>query len=78
MSRGNICLNCRNAVPCGERGCSWSRSFIPVEGWVARPTVYLSYSAHGRRTLMHSFAVRSCPLFLPDAPRCALASAAKG
>ena len=78
MSRGNLCMDCQNAVPCGARGCSWSRSFIPVEGWTARPTVYLSYAAHGRRILMRSFAVRRCPQFAPDRPRCALVSAGKG
>lgn len=70
MSSGNLCLRCQNAVPdhCGH-GCSWSREFRPVEGWTARPTVYLSYAAHGRRTLMRSFAVRGCPEFVPDPRR---------
>ncbi len=78
MSRGNLCLNCQNAVPCRDRGCSWSRAFIPVEGWTARPTLYLSYAAHGRRILMRSFAVRRCPEFRPDDPRRTLATAPKG
>ena len=70
MSCGNLCIKCRHAVP--DRfgnGCSWSREFRPVEGWTARPTVYLSYTSYGRRTLMRSFAVRSCPQFAPDARR---------
>ena len=30
-----LCWDCINAVPNGEHGCEWSRSFKPVEGWNA-------------------------------------------
>lgn len=78
MRTGNLCLDCRNAVPCEAHGCSWSRYFLPVAGWTASPTVYLSYVSRGKRTLIRSFAVRRCPQFVPDEPRCALATAPKG
>lgn len=33
---GSLCWDCKNAVPHGEHGCSWSESFDPVPGWDAR------------------------------------------
>jgi predicted nucleic acid-binding Zn ribbon protein len=47
-----LCWTCQNA--CG--GCSWSRSFEPVEGWEAKPSA-------------DSFFVINCPQFIPDEVR---------
>lgn len=35
--KNTLCISCINAVPTkdGTRGCSWSRSLKPVEGWTA-------------------------------------------
>lgn len=48
----SLCWDCQNAC-CG---CSWSRSFEPVEGWEARPSG-------------DSFFVINCPQFIPDEER---------
>jgi predicted nucleic acid-binding Zn ribbon protein len=50
--RLSLCWDCQNA--CG--GCSWSRSFEPVEGWEAKPSE-------------DSFFVINCPQFIPDEVR---------
>ncbi len=51
-----LCWTCQNA--CG--GCSWSRSFTPVEGWEAKPT---------KNEQTDSYRVISCPEFIPDEER---------
>lgn len=61
-----ICWDCRNAVPEGKYGCSWSRKLIPVEGWVAEPTVKMSYKVNGYKRIVNSYCVMGCPLFIPD------------
>lgn len=67
-AKPTLCWNCRNAVPDreGTRGCSWSRDFIPVEGWDATPqklAVYYGKSRKSRMRLGDSFIVQSCPKF---------------
>lgn len=53
-----ICWDCANAV----LGCSWSRSYTPVEGWDAVPT-----KVHRQEgPPMDSYLVRSCPEFRRD------------
>lgn len=54
--KSTLCWKCRNAVPSGDGkyGCSWSLSFIPVEGWYAIPRP------------RDSFCVISCPNFISD------------
>lgn len=47
-----LCWTCQNAC-CG---CSWSKSFTPVEGWEAKPSE-------------DSFFVINCPQFIPDEER---------
>lgn len=47
----NICGDCRRFM-----GCSWERSFIPVEGWVATKTK-ISYN------------ITYCPLYIPPESR---------
>lgn len=58
-----LCWKCANAVPDSNgHGCPWSRSFEPVEGWVAEPASYIS-NRMGKRVEIQSYEVRSCPLF---------------
>ena len=63
--RETLCWTCQNA--CG--GCSWSRSFEPVEGWEAKPTKLNIYVKEGNEDLNSSFFVISCPQYIPDEPR---------
>lgn len=58
-----ICWNCKKA--CG--GCSWSRDFVPVDGWSAIPTkvLVLNTKSNGarERIFTDSFDVYYCPEF---------------
>ena len=37
---GTLCEFCANAIPdANGHGCSWSRDFAPVEGWIATPVL---------------------------------------
>lgn len=47
---------------CG--GCSWSKDFIPVEGWTATPTIT---SGNGCRPV-ESYLITACPDFVADRP----------
>ena len=38
-NRANICFDCKKA--CG--GCSWSKNFTPVKGWLANKTKIRTY-----------------------------------
>lgn len=60
MSKENdtLCWECQNA--CG--GCSWSKSFIPVDSWEAIKTT-INQSNYA---MSHSYIVLSCPLFKQD------------
>lgn len=57
----SLCWDCRRAVG----GCSWSRSFQPVEGWEAEPT-RLALCREGKQYVTSSFYVTRCPLFERD------------
>ena len=46
-----LCWSCQNAT---NGGCSWSRSFTPVEGWVANKGI--------------GYNVKSCPEYIQDEP----------
>ena len=50
---------------CKKNGgmCSWSRSFTPVEGWIATPTV-LQGGYGAKNPIINSFDVYSCPEFI--------------
>lgn len=62
-SRTSLCLDCANAC-CG---CSWSRSFVPVSGWVAEPQKI--NNRYGNTVVqLDSFRVISCPCFKHDRP----------
>lgn len=69
-----ICWHCQNAVPDldGRRGCPWSRSFQPVPGWDAARTDLMAYRGVGKWISLGSYLVRSCPLYVSDAPRTSL------
>lgn len=56
-----LCWECRHATN-PEGVCPWSRSFIPVPGWDAKPhTLYVS--ARYQKHQIKSFLVRQCPLY---------------
>jgi hypothetical protein len=55
-----LCWSCKNAVPGHETGCSWSRGFIPVQGWTAEETKLKNPGAK----LADSFLVLECPEFM--------------
>lgn len=67
----NICFDCQRALG----GCSWSAvdetkvgkpiKFEPVEGWDAE-LVYRFTQTHG---VMQTYAIKACPLFIPDEKR---------
>lgn len=51
-----LCWDCQNA----KCGCSWSRTFTPVKGWVAEPTV-ITYKTGDILHKTDSFKVIECP-----------------
>jgi len=51
------CWTCQNA--CG--GCSWSRSFKPVEGWTAEKTFLQSNGEYAE-----SYKIIKCPEYIKD------------
>lgn len=62
-----LCWCCANAVPdrAGKRGCSWSRSGIPVTGWEAeRKDIKVSDGIRTR--LAESYVVTNCPQYVQD------------
>lgn len=62
-----LCWRCANAVPDreGGRGCTWSRSGIPVAGWEAvRRDLRLGRLSDGVK--LESYRVQKCPCFAPD------------
>ena len=53
------CCNCKKFAG----GCSWSRSFTPVEGWTAVPTL-INHGGHkGYERLTESYMIIKCPEF---------------
>lgn len=66
-----LCWRCQRATNAPGMGCSWSRRTDPepVEGWEARETTLKgSDYYHGKNytTIIQSYVIRACPLFLPD------------
>lgn len=62
-----LCWTCANAVPDrdGLRGCTWSRSGEPVEGWKARKSrlrVQTKYK-NAKTKYVTSYEVRKCPMY---------------
>ena len=64
----SICWDCKNSVPSECYGCSWSREFKPVRGWIAQKTHIKSdeFKAGKRRQQIVSYNVRKCPHFIHD------------
>lgn len=55
-----ICFDCKKAVG----GCSWSKKFEPVEGWVAEPTFIKQYGRQeSALNVTQSYRIISCPQF---------------
>jgi len=52
-----LCFTCKNFC----NGCSWARSFKPVEGWDATPTVIVNTVTGDNKRISHSYAIRGCP-----------------
>lgn len=55
-----ICWFCKG-------GCSWERSFTPVDGWEAEPTILYKDSKYYDE--QQSYIVRKCPLFVDNGYR---------
>lgn len=53
-TKDTLCLSCSKSL----LGCSWSKDFIPVGGWKAKPTK--------NRSGYDSFFVQECPLYEYD------------
>lgn len=53
-----LCWDCSRCVAM----CSWSRYFIPVEGWTAIPTMIDAKTDAGIKQI-RSYKVLECPLF---------------
>lgn len=47
-SKEQLCWHCEKATG----GCSWSKSFTPVEGWTAKPSG-------------NSYRIKACPEYVP-------------
>ena len=61
---GTLCWECDNA--CGK--CSWSKRFVPVEGWTAKKTTLsLGYFSDRRKVKKTtSYHVVKCPEYSPN------------
>lgn len=68
-----LCWSCANAYG----GCSWSKSFAPVDGWAAEPTKITKFgnwktkSGDTRRKVYEcqSYHIEACPLYRKDRKR---------
>ena len=56
------CWYCKNYI----NGCSWSRSFIPVEGWTAKPVKRVYGFANGETKVINTYKIIKCPEFVSD------------
>ena len=56
--KATLCWRCRHAVPSASTGCSWSRHFVPVEGWTAT-----KHQQKQSGSVYETYCVISCPLF---------------
>lgn len=57
----NICIECQKA--CG--GCSWSKSFEPIEGWTAKKC-HLPMVGRNSVTYIETYYITACPEFEQD------------
>ena len=51
------CWTCKKA--CG--GCSWSREFIPIDGWTAEKSIIPHNREHAE-----TYKIIDCPEYIPD------------
>lgn len=58
VKKDTLCWDCQNAC-CG---CSWSRTFTPVKGWVAEPTV-ITYKTGDTLHTTDTYKIFECPEF---------------
>lgn len=60
--KDTLCWWCVNAVPDtdGKKGCEWSRSRKPVEGWEAKKQMKIDYRT---REYKVAYRVDDCPKF---------------
>lgn len=65
IRKTNICIDCQKA--CG--GCSWSRSFTPVEGWTAEKVVIRNGIIDHKVRNTETYHIIECPEFVRDKPR---------
>lgn len=56
----SICWSCKNAVPGIGKGCSWSRTLSPVQGWEAEETIKKKLNT-GMPYI--AYKVKKCPMF---------------
>lgn len=59
-----LCWWCVNSVPSLKHGCSWSREFVPVDGWRADKEKR-TYNIHE----VDSYTVHWCPEYIREARR---------
>ena len=57
-TKTTLCWDCKNAV----KGCSWSKDFIPVDGWKAKKTYLRPGEKRGKP--IESYIVEKCPQFV--------------
>lgn len=57
--KDTLCWSCKKAC-CG---CSWSKFFIPVKGWVAEPTIIADKAETYK---INSYHVKSCPKYINE------------
>lgn len=63
VKQPTLCWDCINAVPEKGHGCSWSRSFKPVPGWVAKESKVYVKTEDGVKVGVESYCVYECPEF---------------
>lgn len=70
QKKETICFNCINSVPNPKTGagCSWSREYKPVDGWVAKKTMIINraLAENDEDYMIPSYRVDACPMFDSD------------
>ena len=55
--KGQLCWDCANACS----GCSWSRNFTPVQGWIAESTTIVFKHPNGNEHETKTYKIIECP-----------------
>lgn len=63
-SKDSLCWLCSNST---NSGCSWSKSFVPVDGWEATPNTQYIEMNKGKFREEQTYHVLKCPEFVDDA-----------